>query len=375
MSLSIKPVLVTAAVAAGFYIAGPSGAMAPLATYGLYKVINECNKPHEETEEKASSLSPLSYSSLSPLSYTEAKGRNKKIFKENGQIMRARQYISSSGKAISINMPSENDTVIIDPDYRGRVSDYDRIKRSKGNPYEILAPKDTKIEVLNNDCLEVTLDLQKRGFNPILLNMANQTSMGGSYVDGARAQEEDICRRTTLYGALGTTKLKNKALKNLSVMQFRYNTDYKIPEFGCIASRNIQVLRDKNYKFLDEPKFIDVISSAAYNMNEKFVGNDRDKFKDGKDFEDKTKNKLRNILKTAILSGHNAVVLSAFGCGAFASDPKVVSKIFNEVLNEKSDIKELKGKLYKDAIKAVFAIIGDHNDTKGNYQTFKREFV
>jgi len=84
-------------------------------------------------------------------------------------------------------------------------------------------------------------------------------------------------------------------------------------------------------------------------------------------------------LKAAILSGHDAIVLSAFGCGAFNNDPKQMAKMFNEVLNENVDpliiSRGSKARTYKNAIKAVFAIITDHHDTKGNFEAFQKEFI
>ena len=397
MSQPIRPIFVaSAAVSAavvGYAFFGLPGAVTPLAGYGLHKIIQDCITPQKESKEEApaplapprvSSFSSSSSSSSTPvasgLSFSETKARNIAIFRENTGLMANGGYTSEFGGYISVEAPKERDTLLIDPNVqKGNGNDYARIGGKS------LTPKDTKIEVINEDCLDVTLDLKAKGFNPILLNMANQTHRGGGYEDGARAQEEDICRRTTLYAALGTVTQPNRAFQGRSVMQFRYKTEYNIPEFGCIASRNVEVLRDNKYNLLGkrEKDFIDVLSSAAYDLNPRHErtrgGSLNPRGSDWADhnksqYENNVKQKIKNILKTAILSGHDAIVLSAFGCGAFNNDPKVVARLFNEVLNETTDISGLDRKTYKDAIKAVFAIIGDHNDTKGNFKNFQNQF-
>jgi uncharacterized protein (TIGR02452 family) len=83
---------------------------------------------------------------------------------------------------------------------------------------------------------------------------------------------------------------------------------------------------------------------------------------------DTTKSKIRQILDIALENGHDSVVLSAFGCGAYHTPPTEMAKLFKEVLENKK---------YKGAFKVIhFAIInlkstnGSHNP-QGNFQPFK----
>jgi len=75
------------------------------------------------------------------------------------------------------------------------------------------------------------------------------------------------------------------------------------------------------------------------------------------------------ILSTALHFGHDAIVLSAFGCGAFRNPPQRVAEIFKHLLTS----------TFSNCFKTVvFAIFNDHNSRKnggeGNVVPFERVF-
>lgn len=73
------------------------------------------------------------------------------------------------------------------------------------------------------------------------------------------------------------------------------------------------------------------------------------------------KKKIITMLRLGILHEMDAIVLGAFGCGAFANPPYYVAQLFKEVLM----MSEFQNK-YKHI---VFAVI-DYGKTN-NYQIFK----
>jgi len=57
----------------------------------------------------------------------------------------------------------------------------------------------SRVFVVNGDCVEAGLILKEFGLNPAVLVMASRSHPGGGYKKGAGAQEENICRRSSLW--------------------------------------------------------------------------------------------------------------------------------------------------------------------------------
>ncbi len=206
-----------------------------------------------------------------------------------------------------------------------------------------------EILVTNQDTMELGKGLIEEGFNPVVLNMANKYSPGGGVVKGCSAQEEELCRLSTLYCALADQKTKGK---------------YPIPEFGCIYSPYVETVRQRQgnaFVWLEEPKVLSVISSAAYDLRPKSKVTLSDQ-----ELEEGTKAKMRCQLQVAIAKGHNAIVLGAFGCGAFRQDANLVAQWYKEVLNEG----------YAGYFQKIhFAVLVVHDSDQENLNVFRKTFT
>lgn len=84
-----------------------------------------------------------------------------------------------------------------------------------------------------------------------------------------------------------------------------------------------------------------------------------------------TLDKIRTIFRIGVMQGHDSLVLSAMGCGAFANPPAHIAKLFHQVIKEDE---------FRYAFRLIdFAILdgyrtGLRHNPEGNLLPFQREF-
>ncbi|KAK3701812.1 hypothetical protein QZH41_016337 [Actinostola sp. cb2023] len=213
----------------------------------------------------------------------------------------------------------------------------------------------TAIEVVNGDCLEEAIRLQSQGLNPAVLNMASPKRPGGGYLSGAGAQEENLFRRTNYVQHLADPdKLFDRKRK----------WQYRLPEYGCVYSTNVQIFRAseaQGYAFLPKPVGMSFLAVPAYPSPPCRVSKGEKELIPV--FVEKVKLKIRIMLSVGLDQGHDSLVLSAWGCGAFRNPPKHIARLFKDVLMEPTFINRYRH--------ISFAIIDDHNARgAGNFQPF-----
>ena len=211
----------------------------------------------------------------------------------------------------------------------------------------------TLIEVWTGDCLVAAQLLQGEGYNPALLNMANQYGPGGGWEDGDGAQEENMFRRTSYWASLiSEPNQVSETLPEFDAFKWQYPLD----DFGTVYSPDVLIFRGTEatgYPFVKYPpsqRKVTFVAAAAY--RDPPCGPPPD-FK-MRDTEHKgTYKKILGILYTALYHGHDSIVLSALGCGAFGNPPNIVAEIFKDALLHPAIANRFK--------KVVFAIFNDEN--------------
>ncbi len=197
-------------------------------------------------------------------------------------------------------------------------------------------------------------------FKTAVLNFANPENPGGGVLNGARAQEESLCRSSNLYEALiGNSVYVDYYLYHRELHN-RYYSD------RLIYSRGVTVFKDdSDIPMLLPPNEcfnVDVITCAApYLAGETQVNTD--------ELKAIFKSRIKNIFEAAIDNGIRCIILGAFGCGAFKNPPEIVASAFHEAIFENHY------ELYFDYI--VFAIKSSVRDNEGNcpnLEAFRKEF-
>ena len=184
----------------------------------------------------------------------------------------------------------------------------------------------------------------------LVLNFANASHPGGGVRNGATAQEEDLCRKSSL-------------LFSLESMQARrfYNYNWKqVGNLGTdavIITPRVEIIRDDENNLLEESVVVAVMTCAAPDIREG-LGNMTQE-----EYEALVYNRIMRMLIVAASRGYNNLVLGAWGCGVFGNDPKVMSDLFKKAARETDGLFET----------MEFAII--RNDEKPeNYNEFSRNF-
>lgn len=177
----------------------------------------------------------------------------------------------------------------------------------------------TTVHVVNMDCITAMYHLQNmyRDSKCACLNMANQFSCGGGWLNGKLAQEESLFLRTNISRGLSQIK-------------------YPLSDYTSVFTSDVAVLREsyqRGYEFRSESgQFrINVVTAAAFNLYDNRTQKDIQ-------FTDKliTETRLKIESFFALCANENASVLAlgAFGCGAFRNPPFIVANLFKSVIEQ-----------------------------------------
>lgn len=187
--------------------------------------------------------------------------------------------------------------------------------------------KQTVITVTGNRSFQAASQLKARHPQKkvTVLNFASATSPGGGVTTGSSAQEESLCRCSTLYPLLSRKYLWDKYYKENRVHQDPLHTD------ACIYTPDVVIIKSD----VDHPERlpehdwakVDVLTCAAPSFR----------------YVDPISNEAllqlhlkrgRQILNVALENGTDCLVLGAFGCGAFKNDPNVVANAYAQLMKE-----------------------------------------
>jgi uncharacterized protein (TIGR02452 family) len=177
---------------------------------------------------------------------------------------------------------------------------------------EPIAFTETRVQVTNETTLGASLRLVERGLRPLALNFANGIYPGGGFLDGARAQEETLCRSSALYQTLADDPMYEEHGKR----QLPDSTDW------AIYSPDVPVFRTDDGTELQHPWLLSFITCAA--PYAPVVGQPK--------AGDLLQKRIHRVFAISRSYGHSALVLGAWGCGAFANDPHRTALDFRQTL-------------------------------------------
>ena len=193
---------------------------------------------------------------------------------------------------------------------------------------------------------------------PILvLNLANPVNPGGGVRRGSKAQEEDLCRKSSLLLSLESSKASAYYKYNKSLNTYMGSD-------AVMITPQVEIIKDEKGNLLDESVIVSVMTCAAPMLRDGMEG------LTDQEYQDMVYGRITGMLKVAAHLGYEVLILGAFGCGAFANDAHVVSDLFYKVLKEF----DYDGMKAKDFFRRIdFAVLSRSAD-QYNYKEFARNF-
>lgn len=224
------------------------------------------------------------------------------------------------------------------------------------NRYE----EDAKVVISKSSSFDAA---RKYNGSVAVLNFASATNPGGGVIHGSFAQEECLCRCSTLYRNLiadeALAKFYTPHRNGLSPL---HNDD-------IIYTPGVTIIKSDSYNKLYSMPKVNVITCAAPNLRENPQNTyNNESHSEGVKITDQELLELhikraRKILATAASFNNDTVILGAFGCGAFKNDPNIVAEAYKTVLPE-----------FIKCFKTIEFAIYCRNSEATNYETFKKVF-
>jgi len=250
------------------------------------------------------------------------------VYKHNLEIFKAWQYEAASSKRVEMIGSRQS------------LLDCTKVYREETSAIDVPVRFDTQTGCANEDCLVVAKQLIDRGLNPAVLNLADAYRACGLYNSGSGAQEESLCRASTL--SLTLYQYYNKVWAEKAGVPLRPHSAYPMDiNYGGIYSPRVTVFRDNQstgFALREEPYETSIISVAALNFKSGHKTNNLQYCSEDGGFtpegEQIMRNKIRTIYRIALLNGHDSVILGAFGCGVFNLRPELVADLFKQTLEE-----------------------------------------
>ncbi len=187
-------------------------------------------------------------------------------------------------------------------------------------------------KLIDNDTLGAAI-AEMSDKHPLVLNFANPYKPGGGVYRGSNAQEEDLCRRSTLLPALESEEASDYYIQNC----YEHETDPAVDSFErAVLVKNVKVFVDSSGDLMKKPIKVDVLTIASPYLCPDDESNG---------YAERHCPSIEDIVQAtcSIVNAYNYeyAVFGAIGCGAFHQDPDNVARKFKECLEAKSSLKEV----------------------------------
>ncbi|WP_373542833.1 TIGR02452 family protein [Chamaesiphon sp.] len=239
----------------------------------------------------------------------------KNTAQETLNILESGKYTNSAGKTIEFLAAQQmavKKTVLYTPQQSDALLAKEAVAKSRQQPQIEVTSETTQAAANRLVRAEGCQDL-------VLLSFASARNPGGGFINGAKAQEEDLARCSGIYPCLLTQPIyydTNRAGESLLY------TDH------IIYSPNVPWFRVRNRELLDDVFLASVITAPAPNAGQALRRDPHG----GAAIAATLERRAGMILAIARENGHRSLLLGAWGCGVFCNDPRMVADVFGRWL-------------------------------------------
>jgi uncharacterized protein (TIGR02452 family) len=272
---------------------------------------------------------------------------NALVGRETLAIVNLGSYVAPSNRTIDIEQPCaravERTFLLRQDELRARLAG-----KQTG------APVKRTVEVTGERSGEAARRLAATGARVGILNFANGVTPGGGFLGGARAQEEQLCRCSSLYPCL----IRDDDARAYYAENAAADTALVLDH--VLVSPGVVFFRDEDFTLLEAPFTATVLTCAAPDQTWLFARTDSglEPLQHTLEVPELFARRTKVILEAAVEARVEALVLGAWGCGAFGNDPEVVASAFSDALA-----------LYADAFpRVVFAVFGGAPENRAAFQ-------
>ena len=274
-------------------------------------------------------------------------------------IVAAGAFVSSSGRTISLR--DDVDRMLAATKLYRPADCADVVDAVKRAPTSAGAGTATRIEVTNETTAAATRRLARDGCHSVAcLNFASARTPGGGYRSGARAQEEDLARKSALAAYLESAVARPYYEAKRAHASLLY-TDH------LVWTPAVPFFRDDDLALVDDVWHAHVVTSPAPNRGALLARIDSHAPLDVEDAERSIVATLRrraeHVVAVLAKEGAKNVVLGAWGCGVFKNDPVVVADVLAQVLER-----------YRAFERVVFAVF-DPSSSQPSLRAFTERFA
>ncbi len=198
------------------------------------------------------------------------------------------------------------------------------------------------IVVVKVDPVEYALKLKRDKLNPVLANTVSHLSPGGSWEKGEEGSEESLFYRSSYYLSLNSDEDRRDGFYPLMDEATMYSP--KVMIFKSGKSRQYRLVQRKSLTFVSVIACCGLHSVETKPVNKNIMSDNCAAV---------YKNKIKNILQTALYWGHSSVVFDAFGFNVSSSDNPPVKHCASLIKDVLFDDKNM---FYKKIKQVAFCI-------------------